>query len=874
MKAKTLQIVWHEKEPVYSVDFHPSGILASGGADKSVKITEDEEGSPAVSHLSSFTGLNHSVNVVRFSPNEGRGPIWKMYGTLRGHNGDVQDLSWSPDASALVSGSIENLCILWDVESKRGQARFENHHHYVQGVAWDPLGHFIVSQSNDRTCKSNDRTCKVYGQRPPALGSAAARKAAGPPCSASLIKDFVMTGTLSKRAMATEVTGSVLAVPAGIFKADSCAPVLNTTYIFGRGDWSSPLMHLPSLSKPVVAVRFCPTLFTLKEDTPPGPLFKMNYRMIFAIATMDSVLVYDTQSLEPLLLVGGLHIAAITDLAWAPDGRCLAVSSHDGYCSLVTFEKGELGTPAPIDSLPPAVAACATKLAAQRFAERTAAAAALKAAKGAALALQKQQQHQEQAAGKPPSAQGGDTAAPGQAAPRRIQPISADSAGGGATPGQAAPRRIQPISADSAGGGATPGQATPRRIQPISADSAGGSATPGQAAPPRIQPVAANPGGDSATPGQAAPRRIQPTATDPGGDKTEPSQAAPCRIQPVAASSAGDNAEPSQATPRRIQPVAADFKPSSHAMQCEPANQANHASVNAGAAGVASSASQLQGSATGASCSSIPAGGPRRIQPMQVIAAQVPSTTSAPPSAVPPSTSAPPAAPPTAVPASASARPSATPPAQAPPRRIQPLAVQQLTPRHQAHAPGTVSQVARVQASAATTTPSTAPTTHTTTTTPSTAPTTHTTAPPEQASGSTAASPGTTTSDQQPHGAGLKPDASSVQAVTKAASRRITPLSVNQTLSAVANTSTPSAALDSAPVCEVPAVAPTPPPVTTTCSPAPSPAPVTAPTPKPGFSIAALAAQAGAVAAGAKHSKGMDVDGCDDTPAKRARTDA
>ena len=38
MRVKTLQIVWHGKEPVYSLDFHPSGILATGGADKEIKV--------------------------------------------------------------------------------------------------------------------------------------------------------------------------------------------------------------------------------------------------------------------------------------------------------------------------------------------------------------------------------------------------------------------------------------------------------------------------------------------------------------------------------------------------------------------------------------------------------------------------------------------------------------------------------------------------------------------------------------------------------------------------------------------------------------------------------------------------------------------
>jgi WD40 repeat protein len=38
VKAKTLQVVWHNREPVYTLDFHPSGLLATGGGDKEVKL--------------------------------------------------------------------------------------------------------------------------------------------------------------------------------------------------------------------------------------------------------------------------------------------------------------------------------------------------------------------------------------------------------------------------------------------------------------------------------------------------------------------------------------------------------------------------------------------------------------------------------------------------------------------------------------------------------------------------------------------------------------------------------------------------------------------------------------------------------------------
>jgi WD40 repeat protein len=33
------------------------------------------------------------------------------------------------------------------------QCRLEAHQHYVQGVAWDPLGRLLVTCSKDRTCK-------------------------------------------------------------------------------------------------------------------------------------------------------------------------------------------------------------------------------------------------------------------------------------------------------------------------------------------------------------------------------------------------------------------------------------------------------------------------------------------------------------------------------------------------------------------------------------------------------------------------------------------------------------------------------------------------------------------------------------------------
>ncbi|KAG9233616.1 WD40-repeat-containing domain protein [Amylocarpus encephaloides] len=77
----------------------------------------------------------------------------------------------------------------------------------------------------------------------------------------------------------------------------------------------------------------------------PGPTmaFSLPYRMIYAVATEDSVLMYDTQQQTPLCVVSNLHCATFTDLTWSNDGQILLMTSSDGFCSTLTFAPGELG---------------------------------------------------------------------------------------------------------------------------------------------------------------------------------------------------------------------------------------------------------------------------------------------------------------------------------------------------------------------------------------------------------------------------------------------------------------------------------------------------------------------------------------------------
>ena len=69
------------------------------------------------------------------------------------------------------------------------------------------------------------------------------------------------------------------------------------------------------------------------------------YRMVYAVATQDSVWIYDTQQTGPICCFSNMHYASFTDLTWSPDGQTLMMSSTDGYCSVVVFDYAELGIP-------------------------------------------------------------------------------------------------------------------------------------------------------------------------------------------------------------------------------------------------------------------------------------------------------------------------------------------------------------------------------------------------------------------------------------------------------------------------------------------------------------------------------------------------
>ncbi|XVF16966.1 hypothetical protein REPUB_Repub10bG0076500 [Reevesia pubescens] len=375
MKGGTVQINWHDTKPVLTLDFHPiSGLLATGGADFDIKLWLINPGLvqnkiPTASYQNSLSYHGSAVNALRFSPSGEQlasgadggeliiwklhttetGQSWKVFKSLPFHRKDVLDLQWSTDGAFLISGSVDNTCIIWDVNKGSVHQMLEGHFHYVQGVAWDPLSKYVASLSSDRTCriyvnKPQTKTKGVeklnYICQHTIVKAEQQRIDDSKPLKSHLFHDETLPSFF--RRLAWSPDGSFLVVPAGSYKMSASSETVNATYVFSRKDLSRPSLQLPGASKPVVAVRFCPLAFNLRGSNPAG-FFKLPHRLVFAVATLNSLYIYDTESAPPIAILAGLHYAAITDIAWSYDARYLALSSQDGYCTLVEFEKDELG---------------------------------------------------------------------------------------------------------------------------------------------------------------------------------------------------------------------------------------------------------------------------------------------------------------------------------------------------------------------------------------------------------------------------------------------------------------------------------------------------------------------------------------------------
>ncbi|KAL7662578.1 Uncharacterized protein ABC855_g4825 [[Candida] zeylanoides] len=390
----------------------PAQRLATAGGDNNIRlwsIARPRDAPAAVHYLCTLRKHTQAVNAVRFSPSgdtlasggdDGALIFWQRSATmvrefgsddddarecwvaksvLRSSNAEIYDLAWSPDSQYVVTGSMDNVARIY---TRHGEVHQLRHHtHYVQGVAWDPLGEYVATQSADRSVcvyrvgdgapsfvgrstkaafRRDNAEPSAPAEAAPAAGAVAAADATAPSRPSRRLLYHPETLQSFFRRLAFSPDGSLLVAPSGMSRGDAAPDDdANSVYVYTRAGLAhEPVCHLGGLKKPAIAVAFSPVLYALpKAASSP---FRLPHKMVFAVATQDSVVIYDTTRLVPLGYVSNLHYSAITGLVWDRDGQSLVVSSTDGFCSRVVFGEGVFGPSVPQASAPTLASSDAT----------------------------------------------------------------------------------------------------------------------------------------------------------------------------------------------------------------------------------------------------------------------------------------------------------------------------------------------------------------------------------------------------------------------------------------------------------------------------------------------------------------------------------
>lgn len=401
-RAEYMSTLTRHTGVVNVVRFSPSGeILASAGDDGAVLFwVRSNQAQQAF-------GESHLNAADPDSPYDKES--WRVRLMTRATTQELYDMAWSPDGDMLAVGGTDFTVRLVQTSTGAVLREVSDHSHYIQGVAWDPLNLFLATQSSDRSvhihhlirnannekvdlslASKNQRTdmrisqaSKPHGETSRDDAESSKRKSNLPtisPASEKQVSDKPADSSEHThkmygddrcssffRRLAFSPDGALLATPTGqhivsMPHANDATKISSVStgsvYMYARASFGrshAPMAVLPGHKTVTLIVRFSPILYHLR-DTPEGAskasVFNLPYRMVYAVATQDSVWVYDTQQAGPICCFSNLHYASFTDLAWSPDGQVLMMSSSDGYCSTAVFDYHELGQPYNYDKQP------------------------------------------------------------------------------------------------------------------------------------------------------------------------------------------------------------------------------------------------------------------------------------------------------------------------------------------------------------------------------------------------------------------------------------------------------------------------------------------------------------------------------------------
>ena len=260
---------------------------------------------------------------------------WRIFRRLIGHDNDVQDLGWSYDSSILVSVGLDSKVVVWSGHTFEKLKTIALHQSHVKGITFDPANKYFATASDDRTIK-------IFRFTPP-----------GPNASAhDQMNNFTHEKTIPGPFTASPLTTYFRRCswsPDGnhIAAANAVNGPVSAVAIINRGTWDGDI-NLIGHEAPVEVCAFSPRLFTKQAPIrapPDGKGQQLQHLVtVIACAGQDKALsIWITSNPRPLTIIQDLAIKSISDLAWAPDGKKLFVTSLDGSIIAIMFDDTELG---------------------------------------------------------------------------------------------------------------------------------------------------------------------------------------------------------------------------------------------------------------------------------------------------------------------------------------------------------------------------------------------------------------------------------------------------------------------------------------------------------------------------------------------------
>uniref|UniRef100_A0A8C5IIQ6 Chromatin assembly factor 1 subunit B n=1 Tax=Junco hyemalis TaxID=40217 RepID=A0A8C5IIQ6_JUNHY len=295
MKVITCEIVWHNKEPVYSLDFQHGADgrinrLASAGVDTAVRVSWGWAGDGR--------GVGVSTGMVSL-PKYWVGFIIQNIGLLA----DTCQGEWMASGKSVRFPAAFPHSLLADSALPRRVLR-------VYSTQTKRVAFNVTKMPSGSGAEGEVRSFRMFHD--------------------DSMKSFF-------RRLSFTPDGSYLLTP-GVGTSAGTWAVYNNLHFPFQGVQSLPC----NKSKRILTVHFFADGISPKS---PPALFSLPYRLVFAVASEDSVLFYDTEQSFPFGYVSNIHYHTLSDISWSSDGSFLAISSTDGYCSFVTFEEDELGVP-------------------------------------------------------------------------------------------------------------------------------------------------------------------------------------------------------------------------------------------------------------------------------------------------------------------------------------------------------------------------------------------------------------------------------------------------------------------------------------------------------------------------------------------------